>query len=151
MALGLGVRDGLRRAGDLRQRRGEGEGLPGDLGAPSRSASYSREREIAIWITAAASGARSAVAIMTSGFGRSPSRPPKKKPNWARVEIAPAKVALMVMISVSRFLMWAISCAMTPAISSGLRIRSRPVVAATAAFCGLRPVAKAFGCGLSMR
>ena len=27
----------------------------------------------------------------------------------------------------------------------------RPVVTATAAFCGLRPVAKAFGCGLSIR
>ena len=65
--------------------------------------------------------------------------------------MAPAMVALTVMISVSRFLIWASSCAITPAISSRESMCSRPVVAATAAFSGLRPVAKALGCGLSMR
>ena len=39
---------------------------------------------------------------------------------------------------------------MTPASSSRLMCSIRPVVTATAACSGLRPVAKAFGCGLSM-
>ena len=39
-------------------------------------------------------------------------------PNCASIEIAPAMVAVMVMISVSRFLMCASSCATTPATSS---------------------------------
>ena len=64
--------------------------------------------------------------------------------------MAPAIVAVTVMINVSRFFTCASSCAMTPAISSRLRDCKSPVVAATAAFSGLRPVAKALGCGLSM-
>ena len=77
--------------------------------------------------------------------------PPKNRPNCASMEIAPAIVAVIVMVSVSWFLMWASSCAITPAISSSLSICNNPVVTATAACCGLRPVANAFGCGLSMR
>ena len=61
-----------------------------------------------------------------------------------------AAVAAMVMISVSRWRTWLNSCAITPVISSRLKWRSRPVVAATAAFSGLRPVAKALGCSSSM-
>ena len=76
--------------------------------------------------------------------------PPKNMPNCASIEIAPAMVAVIVMISVSRFLMCASSCAITPATSSRDIVLSSPVEAATAAFCGLRPVANAFGCGLSM-
>ena len=56
----------------------------------------------------------------------------------------------MVMMSMSRFLMWAISWAMTPRSSSSLRRRRMPVVTATTAFLALRPVAKAFGESLSM-
>ena len=37
--------------------------------------------------------------------------PPKNMPNCASIEIAPAMVAVIVMISVSRFLMCASSCA----------------------------------------
>ncbi len=44
--------------------------------------------------------------------------PPKKRPNWAMVEMAPAMVAVIVIVSVSWFLMWASSCAITPASSS---------------------------------
>jgi hypothetical protein len=76
--------------------------------------------------------------------------PPKNMPNWASIEIAPAIVAVMVIVSVSRFLMCASSCAITPATSSRDIMLSNPVEAATAACCGLRPVANAFGCGLSM-
>ncbi len=66
------------------------------------------------------------------------------------MEIAPAMVAVIVMVSVSRFFTCASSCAMTPATSWLSRRRSRPVVAATAAFSGLRPVAKALGWAVSM-
>jgi hypothetical protein len=63
--------------------------------------------------------------------------------------MAPASVAVIVIVSVSRFWTCASSCAITPATSSGDNALNRPVDAATAAFSGLRPVAKAFGCGLS--
>ena len=59
-------------------------------------------------------------------------------------------VAVMVMIKVSRFFTCANSCAITPAISSWLRLRSNPVVSATEAFSRLRPVANAFGWSFSM-
>ena len=62
-----------------------------------------------------------------------------------------AIVAVIVMVSVSRLRTWASSWASTPAISSRESIRNNPVVAATAACSGLRPVAKALGCGLSIR
>ena len=66
------------------------------------------------------------------------------------MEIAPASVAVMVISSVSWFLTWPSSCASTPASSSWFTVLSRPVVTAIGACCGLRPVAKAFGCGFSM-
>ena len=46
--------------------------------------------------------------------------------------------------------MCASSCAITPASSSRLSDCIRPVVTATAAFCGLRPVANALGCASSI-
>ena len=58
-----------------------------------------------------------------------------------------AIVALMVEIRMSRCCTWASSCAITPRSSRGVSRRRIPVVAATAACSGLRPVAKAFGCG----
>src|SRR5215468_3956870 len=74
----------------------------------------------------------------------------KNIPKFTSMESAPAMVAVTVMMSVSRFLMWASSWEMTPAPSSGESSSSSPVVAATALCCGLRPVANAFGCGLSI-
>ena len=117
------------------------------ISAPSLSAEYSRVRLIVIWISAAASGANSTASSTPIGpIGLSRSRPPpKKKPNCASIEIAPATVAATVIVRMSRFLMWASSCAITPSSSSRSRSCRMPVVAATAAFSGLRPVAKAFG------
>ena len=76
---------------------------------------------------------------------RSRLAPPNITPKFASIEIAPATVAVTVMISVSRLRMWASSWAMTPATSSSGIRSSRPVFTATAAFAGLRPVAKALG------
>ena len=54
--------------------------------------------------------------------------------------------AATVAMSMSRFLMCASSCAITPSSSScGIDLRM-PVVTATTALLGLRPVAKALGC-----
>ncbi|VCU08296.1 hypothetical protein RHODGE_RHODGE_01469 [Rhodoplanes serenus] len=124
------------------------------ISAPRRSAAYSRVRLIAICTSMAAIGATITISsepTMPSPplFSRLP--PPKNMPNWASIEMAPAMVAVMVMIRVSRFCTCASSCAMTPAISSRDSMFRSPVVAATAAFSGLRPVAKAFGCGSSIR
>ncbi len=76
--------------------------------------------------------------------------PPKNNAKFASIEIAPAKVAVMVMISVSRFFTWESSWAMTPATSRSFIICRSPVVAATAALFGPRPVAKALGWGFSI-
>jgi hypothetical protein len=75
----------------------------------------------------------------------SSSRPPKNIAKLASIEIAPAMVALMVEIRMSRWATWASSCAITPRSSRSVSTRMMPVVAATAACSGLRPVAKAFG------
>ena len=103
-------------------------------------------RLIAICTIIAAKGAMTTARMATSGLGRS-SPWPKNRPKLAIIEIAPAIVATIVMISVSRLRTCASSCAITPAISSRLRISSRPVVAATDAFSGLRQVAKELGWG----
>ncbi len=76
---------------------------------------------------------------------RSRFPPPKIMPKFASIEIAPATVAVTVMMSVSRLRICASSCAITPAPSSSLIRLSRPVFTATAALAGLRPVAKALG------
>src|SRR5204863_488739 len=55
----------------------------------------------------------------------------------------------MVMMSTSRFAMCDSSCASTLSISCGSSRRQSPVVTATAACLGLRPVANAFGTSLS--
>ena len=54
------------------------------------------------------------------------------------------------MISTSRFAMCESSCASTPSISFGSSRSQRPVVTQTAACFGERPVANAFGTGVSM-
>ena len=77
------------------------------ISAPARSAEYSRVRLIAIWTIMAASGATSA-AMSTptkpSGLLRLPPKPPKNRPKLASMETAPASVAVIVMVSVSRLL-----------------------------------------------
>ena len=60
-----------------------------------------------------------------------------------------AIVAAMVEISISRCLTWPNSCAKTARSSPSSRISMIPVVTATAACCGERPVAKALGIGVS--
>jgi hypothetical protein len=108
-----------------------------------------RDRLIATCTSIAATGARIATSTPTMPSGLRGL--PKNNAKLASMPTAPAIVAVTVMISVSRLRTWASSCAITPAISSRLRRSSRPVVAATAAFSGLRPVAKAFGWSLSIR
>jgi hypothetical protein len=120
------------------------------IAAPPRSAPYSRVRLSASWTIIAAKGATITARIKARMLPR-PSPPRKNMPKLASIEIAPAMVAVMVMINVSRFFTWASSCAITAATSSRLSRPSRPVVAATAACSGSRPVAKALGCGESIR
>ena len=62
----------LRDRVDLAQRVGQPVGLPA-ICAPPASAANSREREIAIWISIAAIGARIIIASMAIGF-EPPSR-----------------------------------------------------------------------------
>ena len=88
----------------------------------------------------------------TSGLEPSPSSerelPPKKLANCAMratIMMAAASVAATELMRMSRCLTCASSCAITPASSSRDNSRMIPSVAATAACCGLRPVAKAFG------
>ena len=70
----------------------------------------------------------------------------KNMPKLASIEIAPAIVAVTVMISVSRLLdvgeLVRDDARDLLAATAG---RRSPVLTATAAFSGLRPVAKAFG------
>ena len=147
---------GLRSAGTLAVRpaafailasaEASAIGLP-EISAPPASAENSRVREIAICTSPAASGARIMARIP-------PTAPPRSRLlllNIAMlpiIAIAPAIVAVTVIVSVSRLRTWASSCAITPASSSRDRIRISPCVTATAEFCGLRPVAKAFGCSV---
>ena len=60
--------------------------------------------------------------------------------------MAPATMAAMLAMRMSRFLMCAISWASTPSSSRAGSARWMPAVTAMAACLGLRPVAKAFGC-----
>ena len=123
------------------------------MSAPMRSASNSRAREMAIWISEPAIGASSASAMVAIGFMGRPSslRPPKNIAKLASAEMAPAMVAEIVEMRMSRCFTWASSCAMTPRSSRADRTRNSPVVAATAALDGLRPVAKALGASSSIR
>ena len=118
-----------------------------EISAPPRSASNSRARLIAIWISEAAIGARIATSSPTIGLAGRPSlsRGLKNIAKLASIEIAPAIVALTVEIRMSRCFTWASSWAITPRSSRSDSTRRMPVVAATAAWSGLRPVAKALG------
>ena len=71
--------------------------------APSSSASYSRVRLIAIWITIAAKGARSDIPIRAIGLGRSSSLPPPKKSAICATEvITPARAPAIEPVRMSR-------------------------------------------------
>jgi hypothetical protein len=89
------------------------------ISAPRRSAAYSRVRDTAICTIIAAKGAT----IIATSTPRMPvplllRLPPKKKAKLPSMETAPASVATIVMVSVSRCCTWASSCAITPATSS---------------------------------
>ena len=64
--------------------------------------------------------------------------------------MAMATAAATEPMRMSRLRMCISSCASTPLISFQERCSMRPAVMATAAFSGLRPVAKALGCGLGV-
>ncbi len=64
--------------------------------------------------------------------------------------MAPPMVAAMVPMSMSRLATWLISWARTPRSWRSSMMPRMPVVTATAAWLGLRPVANAFGSGRSM-
>jgi hypothetical protein len=122
------------------------------IAAPVASAAYSRERDTAIWTIIAAIGATIAIArrpISPPPLRSSrPPCPPKIAPHLAivaRMPIAPAIVAAIDAIRMSRFLMCASSWATTPSTSSSLISSRSPRVTATAECDGLRPVANAFG------
>ena len=134
-----------------RRARARPTGLPVSSAAPA-SAAYSRERETASWTSNAAIGATIAIASSPRtpppSRSRSPPKPPKIAPHLAivaRNETAPAIVAAIEPIRMSRWRTWESSCARTPASSASFIRSSSPSVTATAACCGLRPVAKAFG------
>ena len=119
--------------------------------APVLSAAYSRVREMAIWMTVAASGARIAMTSIPSMPPPSSSslrwNPPKMAAHCAMLAIimmTPARVAAIELIRMSRFWTWASSWASTPVSSRSDMMRRMPSVTATAACCGLRPVANAF-------
>ena len=72
--------------------------------------------------------------------------PPKNAENCSALAmplITAARPAATVAMVTSRLRMCAISCATTPRTSRRDKVRSRPVVTATAPCAGLRPVAKA--------
>ena len=117
--------------------------------APSRSAWYSRVRLMPRRINDEAMGA---TMIASSIAIPPPLRrlPPKKNAAKPISEIALAIVATIELVRMSRFFTCAISWPSTPRSSRSVSSWRMPVVTATAACFGLRPVAKAFGCGESM-
>jgi hypothetical protein len=92
----------FRYARDFDERRSECAGRP-LMRAPRLSAAYSRVRLIAICTIMAASGARMSMSIEPTMPRPLLSRlPPRKNmPNCASIEMAPAMVAVIVIVSVS--------------------------------------------------
>ena len=91
----LQLRQGARERTRVRERK-----------APDSSAWYSRERETAIWMIAAAIGATSHARSRKSGFPPSSSPPPKNSANWAMNEIEVPMPAAIEEIKMSRFATW---------------------------------------------
>ena len=93
-------------ASSLRSAEARASGSPVSL-APSSSASYSRVRLIAIWISMAANGAAIAIRISATGLGRfsslpPPKPPPKNSPIWATEVTTPAIAAATEEVRMSR-------------------------------------------------
>ena len=135
----------------------EGAGEPLGIwvsSAPDRSAPYSRERDTDSWMMVAAMGARMADSSSSGAGTPSSSSPPNiddQRAMLPRKEMAPPMVAAMVPMSMSRLVTWLISWARTPRSWRSSMMSRMPVVTATAAWLGLRPVANALGSGRSMR
>src|SRR5581483_5083772 len=116
--------------------------------AEAASASYSRDREIAIWISIAAIGAR---IIISSGPNIPPPRSssslrgPNQNAIRASIVMVAASIAATELVRMSRCSTCPSSCATTPSISVSFINCRIPVVNATEACDGLRPVANAFG------
>ena len=102
MSLSGVVWDRFRYARDFDERGGECVRRP-LMRAPRLSAAYSRLRLIAICTTMAASGARMSMSTEPTMPRPLLSRlPPRKNiPNCASIEMAPAIVAVMVIVRVS--------------------------------------------------
>ncbi len=116
--------------------------------APSSSASYSRVRLTAIWITEAAKGASNDKAISALGFTLRLSLfppPPKNIKNWAMDVMTPAMAAATDEVRMSRLYTCISSWPSTPRNSRSFSSCKIPSVQHTAEFWGLRPVAKALG------
>ena len=113
------------------------------------SATYSRDREMAIWTSIAPIGAtiaKSSAPMVLPGPSSSLELPPNRAENCTALAMplmTAARPAATVAMVMSRLRMCAISWAMTPRTSRRGRTRSRPAVTATAPLAGLRPVAKA--------
>jgi len=104
---------------------------------------------------AAAGAARKATSRVTKICAPlSSSSPPKKKREncaiWAMIEMPRAIVAAVEAVRMSRLRTWLSSWDSTPRISRGVHRLRIPVVQQTAAWAGLRPVAKALGEGSSL-
>ena len=104
---------------------------------------------MAIWISMAAIGARISISSAAIGLPPSSSSPiGMKMARWATQVITAPMVAATEEIRMSRFCTCDSSWASTPSSSRRSRMGRMPWVTATAACWGLRPVAKALGCGL---
>ena len=93
---------------------------------------------------------RAPMALPPSRLLPFPPPPPNIAPHIAiraRNVIPMATAAATELVRMSRFRTWEISWASTPRISSQVRYCMIPLLMQTAAWCGLRPVAKALGCG----
>ncbi len=117
--------------------------------APDSSAWNSLDRDTASFTRVAAMGPRRATSSMASGFGPLPSRFPPNAPaniaKFARPLMIDAIAPAIELIRMSRLYTCDSSCPSTARNSRSSRICRMPVVQQTAAFFGLRPVAKAFG------
>ena len=123
------------------------------LGAALVRLVFTREREIASWISMAAKGARIAVARSAIGVRALAvvARPPIPKILADQRAILAITITAEAMVAATELIRMS-GCGRAPVRAPGLpssssRLRSRmiPCVTATAACCGLRPVAEAFG------
>jgi hypothetical protein len=120
--------------------------------APDSSAWYSRERDTAIWMIAAAMGARSQAKSSPNSPNGLPLRsspPPKNSAKRARNVMLIPMPAATEEIRMSRLATREISWARTPRSSRSSKSCRMPRVTETAACSGFRPVANALGCCIS--